>query len=76
MYITDLANKLLEDIRTEYQNRLDSGKTKEQSVAFDNQLFIEKYHYDANTLTLALDELNDYGYIVKWIVSGFEFVVD
>ena len=74
--MTDLANKLLEDIRTEYQNRLDSGKTKEQSVAFDNQLFIEKYHYDANTLTLALDELNDYGYIVKWIAPGFEFVVD
>ena len=74
--MTDLANKLLGDINTEYQNQLDSGINPKQAAIFNNKTFIDKYHYDSKTLNLALKELHDYGYIIKWQIPAFTLIVD
>ena len=71
----DLSKKLYEDIKKEYQNRLDEGKSK-QCVAFSKNLFITKYNYPKNVIDGLLDELSDYGYIKKWITGDFELIVD
>lgn len=74
--MSNQANKLLDEINAEYKSRLANGEPKEKANVFANQLFLQKYHYDANILDTLLDELSDYGYIVKWIAPGFEFIVD
>ena len=73
--MSKLAQNLLNDIRKEYQNRLNNGESKSQ-VVFSQNIFIEKYNYSKNVLEKLLDELNNYGYIEKWITGDFEFIVD
>lgn len=73
--MSDLSQILYRDIKTEYQNRLDEGKTK-QCIAFSKSIFITKYNYPEPLLRDLLNELNDYGYIKKWITGGFELIID
>ena len=71
-----MKEKLLKDIQREYQYQLDNGISEEQAALFNNQLFIDKYHYDANTLNMLLSELSHLGYIEKWIIPVFRYKVD
>ena len=74
--MSDQANKLLDEINAEYKSRLANGEPKEKANVFANQLFTQKYHYDINTLDNLLNELYNYGYIEKWIISAFVLKVD
>ena len=73
--MSNLARILYKNIKTEYQNRLDEGKSK-QCIAFSKSIFITKYNYPELLLRDLLNELNDYGYIKKWITGDFELIID
>lgn len=74
--MSNQAIELLKLINTIYQNRLANGEPKGKANVFANQLFTQNYHYDTNTLNNLLNELSDYGYIKKWIISAFVLQVD
>lgn len=74
--MSDLATDLLNNIRNEFDNRINEGKTPEQAVAFSKNIFITKYKYDPNTLDELLSELHEYGYIQKWITGDFALKID
>lgn len=74
--MSNQAIELLKLINTIYQNRLANGESKEKANVFANQLFLQKYHYDANILATLLDELSNCGYIERWIISAFVLKVD
>ena len=73
--LTKIAQKLLEDIREEYQIRLEDGKSR-QCVAFNKNTFTTKYNYSEEIIDDLLTELSDNGYIKKWITGGFELIID
>lgn len=74
--MSDLATELLNNIRNEFDNRINEGKKPEQSVVFSKNIFISKYKYDPNSLDELLSELHEYGYIQKWITGDFALKID
>lgn len=74
--MSEKAQKLLSQTKEEYQNRLNEGVEKGSAIVFNNIFFIKKYKYNSNELKILLDELEQNGYIEKWILGAFELIVD
>lgn len=72
--MSELAEKLLDDIRTEHN--IQSNKSNGNSIIFSQNTFIDKYHYSKELLNDLLSELKDYGYIEKWITGNFRLLED
>ena len=66
--MTEKANKLYKLIQNEYNSSNKNG--------FNYDLFINKYGYTKEELDIILDELSKYGLIEKWIIDGFELIVE
>lgn len=72
--MSELAEKLLDDIRTEHN--IQSNKSNGNSIIFSQNTFTDKYHYSKELLNDLLSELKDYGYIEKWITGNFRLLED
>ncbi len=70
------ANELLLFIREVYNNRLAKGISQTQAVIFNKNEVCESFHISSGEIDNLLQELNDYGYIEKWIIPTFELKVD
>lgn len=64
---------LLDIIKNEYQDRLNNGIPETQATIFSPSDITSKHNLNPEITDELLDELNENGYIEKWITGMFVY---
>lgn len=69
--MSELAHKVLSDIKKEYGIRISEGQEPEEACNFEHIDFSKKYGYDTKVLSEVLKELKKQGSITLYITDDF-----
>lgn len=73
--MNDLTNQILEFMRTESHNRVNSGNyTKDGSQIFSTKDIYNNFNSNHNDIDDALRSLVDNNYLEKWIIGSYKLL--